>query len=201
MQEILPDIATELEKQQPVLRRYIRSIVRDASVADDVLQEVMCRAVRNYRELQDNARLAAWLMRIATNACIDHFRKSGTRARFLEGWAGVESAALPGTSAAHFERKMEYAEMSACVQRFLEKLPVSYQVVMILHDVEGMTNPEIADMLGTSLGTVKIRLHRARKRLRRILQDACQFQVDERGVLVCEPKEEKHIQGMARTEV
>lgn len=199
MQKILPDIAAELEKQQPVLRRYIRSIVRDASVADDLLQEVMCRALQNYRGLQDSSSLAAWLLRIAANACIDHFRKGGTRARFLDSWVRVESAALPEKNAVQFERKMEYAEMSACVQRFLEKLPASYQVVITLHDVEGLTNPEIAGMLGISLSTVKIRLHRARKRLRRILHDACHFQLDERGVLVCEPKAEQQIQAMAKT--
>ena len=57
-----------------------------------------------------------------------------------------------------------------------------------MHDCEGLTGPEIAEMLGAPLSTVKIRLHRARKKIRTALEAACTFSCDERGVYVCEPK-------------
>ena len=60
--------------------------------------------------------------------------------------------------------------------------------MILLHDVEGLTNPEIAELLGASVPAVKIRLHRARNRLRDALAGACSFSTDERGVLVCDPK-------------
>nr|NIM05142.1 RNA polymerase sigma factor [Armatimonadota bacterium]NIM23371.1 RNA polymerase sigma factor [Armatimonadota bacterium]NIM67232.1 RNA polymerase sigma factor [Armatimonadota bacterium]NIN05419.1 RNA polymerase sigma factor [Armatimonadota bacterium]NIO96623.1 RNA polymerase sigma factor [Armatimonadota bacterium] len=56
---------------------------------------------------------------------------------------------------------------------------------------EGLTNPEIAEMLGASLSTIKIRLHRAREKLRAALSEGCLFTIDERGVFVCEPKRPK----------
>ena len=77
--------------------------------------------------------------------------------------------------------------MSACVQGFVGELSDSYRAVLMLHDVHGLTCPEIAAALGGSTGAIKIRLHRARKALRSSLQTACSFSHDERGTLVCEP--------------
>ncbi len=75
----------------------------------------------------------------------------------------------------------------ARVQSYLETLPDDYRVAVLLHDVYGLSNPEIAQLLGCSVATAKIRLHRARRRLREVLDAACAFDIDERGVLVCEP--------------
>jgi RNA polymerase sigma-70 factor (ECF subfamily) len=74
------------------------------------------------------------------------------------------------------------------VQEYIEDLPDSYRAVILLHDVQELTNPEIAEMLGVSLATVKIRLHRARSKLRDALGEGCSFSKDERGVGVCERK-------------
>jgi RNA polymerase sigma-70 factor (ECF subfamily) len=86
------------------------------------------------------------------------------------------------------DKVIEQKEMSACVQHYLADLPDSYRAVILLHDEAGMTNPEIAEMLGVSLPTVKIRVHRAREKLRAALREACCFSADDRGILVCEPK-------------
>jgi RNA polymerase sigma-70 factor (ECF subfamily) len=83
---------------------------------------------------------------------------------------------------------MEQDEMSGCVQQYVAQLSDQYRAVILLHDTQGLTNPEIAEMLDLSLATVKIRLHRARKRLRETLDRACSFSHDDRGVLICEPK-------------
>ena len=80
--------------------------------------------------------------------------------------------------------------MSSCVQRYMSELSDQYRAVILLHDTQGLTNPQIAGMLDISLATVKIRLHRARKRLREALQRACLFSSDDRGTLVCDPKPE-----------
>ena len=85
------------------------------------------------------------------------------------------------------DQALEQDEMSSCVQSYLAELPDMYRAVILLHDMEGLTNPEIARMLRISLPTVKIRIHRAREKLREALANACSFSSDERGVLVCEP--------------
>ena len=95
---------------------------------------------------------------------------------------------MQNESGPKLDKLLECNEMGECVQQYIAELSDPYRAVILLHDVEGMTNQEIADMLNISLDTAKIRLHRARKRLREILQDVCHFSIDERGVLICEPK-------------
>ena len=78
--------------------------------------------------------------------------------------------------------------MNDCIRKYVESLPPSYRSVVILSEGEGLTNQEIADVLGISLGMVKIRLHRARRRLKRELGNGCNVYRDERNELACEPK-------------
>jgi RNA polymerase sigma-70 factor (ECF subfamily) len=85
------------------------------------------------------------------------------------------------------DRVMERAEMSACVRGYLDDLPDGYRNVILLHDLQGLTNAEIAAMLGDSLDAVKIRLHRARRKLQALLAANCDFSFDDSGVFVCEP--------------
>ena len=87
-----------------------------------------------------------------------------------------------------YDKVMEQREMSDCVRGYLEGLPDAYRTVILLHDVQGLTNPEIAELLGVSLDAVKIRLHRARAKLRSALDQGCRLSHDERGVRICEPR-------------
>jgi RNA polymerase sigma-70 factor (ECF subfamily) len=79
-------------------------------------------------------------------------------------------------------------EMSRCVQGFIEKLPADYKMVILLSELEDFSNKEIAEILDVSLETVKIRLHRARARLKKLLQENCTFYRNERNVLACDVK-------------
>jgi RNA polymerase sigma-70 factor (ECF subfamily) len=82
--------------------------------------------------------------------------------------------------------ELERTEMSECVQRALATLPDDYRVALLLQDGNGLSNPEITELLGYSFATAKIRVHRACKRLRETFDAACVVGADERGVLVCE---------------
>jgi RNA polymerase sigma-70 factor (ECF subfamily) len=175
---------------RPILR-YVRSMVHDPAEADDITQETFLRAHRNLATLQDQAKLSPWLYRIATNLCYDRFRQTSSRPRpqSLGEVADASSQAeLADDTAPRLDQVIEQKEMSACVQEYLDSLSDSYRAVILLHDMQGLNNPEIAEMLGCSLATVKIRLHRARARLRAKLAKGCDFSQDKRGVLVCDPK-------------
>jgi RNA polymerase sigma-70 factor (ECF subfamily) len=186
------NINAALEAERLRLFGYVRSVVRDGAIADDLTQEAMLRAHQGIAGLKDPHRLVPWLYRIATNACRDYFRKLHGTGRGGQGNDFMaETQDLRDENAPQLQKVMECAEMGECVRRYLEEVPDSYRTVIILHDLEGMTNPEIAAMLRISLATAKIRLHRARKHLREILEDACDFFTDERGILVCEPKRNK----------
>jgi RNA polymerase sigma-70 factor (ECF subfamily) len=145
------------------------------------------RAARQLESLRDRQALTAWLYRIATHVCLDRIRR---RAR--DRTIGTEDEPYDldqaEDDAPSLEQIIERSDMSACVQRYLEGLSDSYRAVILLHDLDGLTGPQIAEFLGVSLATVKIRLHRARVRLRAQLEAGCAFSHDERDVLVCEPK-------------
>jgi RNA polymerase sigma-70 factor, ECF subfamily len=78
--------------------------------------------------------------------------------------------------------------MSACVQRFVEALPDEYRSVIMLTELEGLSGQEVSELLGVPLTTVKMRLHRGRRMLQEHLETGCSLGCDERGVVVCEPK-------------
>jgi len=169
------------------LYRYTLSLLHDPAEADDAAQETFVRAARHLESLRDGQALTAWLYRIATHVCLDRLRQRA-RDKTIDSVDGPEDFEQVEAEAPSLEQIIERSDMSACVQRYLDGLSDSYRAVILLHDLDGLSGPQIARFLGVSLATVKIRLHRARVRLRAQLEAGCAFSHDERDVLVCEPK-------------
>ncbi len=188
-----PDAVTTLDSQalfaeyHQRLYRYTLSLLRDPAEADDATQETLVRAVRQIESLRDGQALTTWLYRIATHVCFDRLRQRG-RDKTIGPADEPYDLEQAEDDAPSLEQIIERSDMSACVQRYLDGLSDSYRAVILLHDLDGLTNPQIAEALGLSLATVKIRLHRARVRLHAQLEAGCAFSHDERDVLVCEPK-------------
>jgi len=86
------------------------------------------------------------------------------------------------------EQHLIRGEMSKCVRGLIDELPDSYRAVLILSEFEGLTDVEIASVVGATIETVKIRLHRARRLLRKTLVDRCRLYHDEDDRLLCERK-------------
>jgi RNA polymerase sigma-70 factor (ECF subfamily) len=170
---------------QPRIRRYILSMVHDPDEADDLTQDVFLQAHRRLASLRDPDAVVSWLYRIATHICYDRFRKWSRQPRPQP----LESDGSPQAGAAEpsLGRVLEQSEMSACVRGYLDELSDDYRNVVLLHDLEGLTSADIAEMLGVSVDAVKIRLHRARHKLEAALAAHCDFSRDEQGVFVCEP--------------
>jgi RNA polymerase sigma-70 factor (ECF subfamily) len=183
-----PDAGRLFEQYRARIQRYVRGMVRDRAEAEDLTQETFLRAHRQLASLRDPAAVVTWLYRIATHVCYDRFRRMPTHppqaSAGEERWA--EEPAAP-----RLEKLLEQAEMSACVQGFIQALPDAYRRVLLLHDVHGLTASEIAGLCRSSVEAVKIRLHRARRRLEAALAGGCSFARDERDVLVCEPTSER----------
>lgn len=169
------------------LYRYALNLMHDAAEADDVVQETFLRVNRRLDSLRDPAALTTWLYRIATHICLDRLRQRTSHAP-LEVDPDSPDVTEMDSAAPSLQQIVEQNEMSDCVQRYLDSLSDSYRAVILLHDLHGLTGPELAELLGVSLATVKIRLHRARRKLQAQLQAGCAFSHDERDVLVCEPK-------------
>jgi RNA polymerase sigma-70 factor (ECF subfamily) len=163
-------------------------MVRSTDEAEELTQETFVRALAGAASLRDPQATLAWLFRIATNVSLDHLRRRrATSARLeVKPVSDEEVSASKDELPPSIESPLEQTEMSECVQRALATLPDDYRVALMLHDAHSLSNPEIAELLGCSLATAKIRVHRARKRLRETFEAACVVAPDERGVLVCE---------------
>ena len=167
--------------------RYIMSMVHDTAEAEDLTQETFLRAYRRRDSLRDEGAQTAWLYRIATHVCLDRLRQYARR-NPMESETDLDQVDVAEPDTPSLQQTIERDEMSACVQRYLNGLPDSYRAVMLLHDMHELTAPEIAQLLGESLANVKIRLHRARRKLKTALEAGCAFSYDERSVLTCESK-------------
>jgi RNA polymerase sigma-70 factor, ECF subfamily len=172
------------------VQRYILAMVRDEALAEDLTQDTYVRALQRMGQLRDPQAALAWLYRIATTVSLDRLRQSRPATVAFDAAVLARDAAeetVNGEREPSLVDALGQSEMSACVQGYLAALPDDYRIAILLHDAHGLSNPEIAELLGCSLATAKIRVHRARARLRETLATACSFEVDERGVLVCDP--------------
>jgi RNA polymerase sigma-70 factor (ECF subfamily) len=176
----------------PDVHRFIFHFVQDASLADDLAHDSFLRAHQAWAGFRGDAPERIWLLRIARNVCLDYLRGPRSRAR---GTISLESGpdAAPGAELVgkepplSVEQVVRQAEMTDCVQQFVLSLPETLRTPLILHDVEGFTNAQIAQVLACSLDAAKMRLHRARARLRKMMEARCDLFHDERNVLSCLP--------------
>jgi RNA polymerase sigma-70 factor, ECF subfamily len=176
-----------MERHRPAIARYVRYLVRNAAEAEDLVQETFLRAHRRRAALRDPAALESWLYRIATHICVDCLRRRA-QADQREVHTPVEDWPIADQRAPSQLIVIQQTEMSECVQQYVADLSDAYKAVLLLHDADGLTASEIGRLLQLPLPTVKMRLHRARRKLQAALNDACAFGHDERGVFVCEPK-------------
>ncbi len=168
------------ETFRPRILRYLTRLVGE-SEAEDLTQEVFVKVSQALPDFRGESQLATWIYRIATNAAIDKTRTSSfqrdTRTNSLD-----ESLETEGEEAAirdetpSLEQWLMRKEMIQCFEDFVEKLPVNYRTAIVLSDLEGLTNIEIAEVLDLSLDVVKIRLHRGRARLLEELKTHCKVE-------------------------
>lgn len=142
--------------------------------AKDLAQEAFVRVFRAFRRIDPEAPLEAWLHRIVKNLYIDLIRKhpkgrvESLSAPVPTPQGGEVTREWPGPEADNPEAVVD-AQMDASVQRALLALPRDLRMVVVLSDIQGFAYEEIAQMLAVPLGTVKSRLHRARKILQQRL--------------------------------
>jgi RNA polymerase sigma-70 factor, ECF subfamily len=137
--------------------RWIVRIVRDRSAADDVLVEAFWRAYRGRARFDPSRSFGAWMRRIATNAALDHLRALRAQA----GW-GVADDTMPSAP-------VPDGAVRASIVRAFRSLPPRLQVVAMLALVEEQPYAEIADALDLPVGTIKSRVFRATRLLRKEL--------------------------------
>ena len=159
------------------LGRFIRSRVSDPATTQDILQDVFVKIQKRLGQLQDPAKLEGWIYLITRNAIIDHYR---TRKETVE-----VPDTLPAEPAAD---DGEIEELKASFRRMIYSLPEPYREAVVLTELDGLTQQELANRLGISLSGAKSRVQRGRAQLKQMLDECCTFEFDRRGkVIDCTP--------------
>ncbi|MEY9559993.1 RNA polymerase sigma factor [Sinorhizobium fredii] len=152
------------------LYRIARSIVRNNSDAEDVLQEAYVRAFTHFSDFRGDATLTTWLARIVINEALGRLRKS-RRQRKLAETHQAEIIAFPlNSNSSDPEKTMAQRQILDLIERLTDHLPDVYRTVFVLRVIEGLNNEETATLLGLKPETVRTRLHRARHLLKEQLE-------------------------------
>ncbi len=181
----------------PKIVRYLGHMVgwRDA---EDLTQEVFVKVNQALKTFRGESQVSTWIYRIATNSALDKLRSPSHRQTGQISLSGESSEQgeiemmdkdpWTGEKTPSIETSLVRKEMNECIRSVVEKLPENYRTVVALSELEGFRDDEIAEILGISIHTAKIRLHRARARLKKDLEAHCNFYRDERNEFACDLK-------------
>lgn len=177
----------------PRIYRYLTQLV-GAKEAEDLTQDVFINISLALTTFKQQSQLSTWIYRIATNTAIDKMRSRSSKHEDIEMNSLVET--LLNKTSVHtsirprsIEEQVIRKDMNECIRECVATLPEKFRTVVTLSELEGLKNSEIAEILGLSLGAVKILLHRGKAKLKEVLLVNCNFyRTDCCNGLACEPK-------------
>ncbi|QBI52056.1 sigma-70 family RNA polymerase sigma factor [Streptomonospora litoralis] len=177
------DFATAVTPYADQLYPTALRMTRNSADAEDLVQETFAKAFANFHQFRAGTNLRAWLYRILTNTFINGYRKKQREPRQdstdeIKDWQLAAADAHASTGSRSAESEVLERLPDSAIRHALADLPEDFRLVVYLIDVEGFTYKEVAARMGTPLGTVMSRLHRARRQLREHLADYAK----ERGV-------------------
>lgn len=158
------------------VRRYVRHRVADPSVHDDIVQEVFLRVHDRREQVLNDERLAGWIRRITANVVTDHYRKRPP--------PELLPTDIPAPPQGHDPIELDRALLGSWLAATVQQLEPHHREVLILTELQGLTQREAAARLGLSLPAVKARVRRGRAALMQRLQQCCHLDLDQRGALI-----------------
>jgi RNA polymerase sigma-70 factor (ECF subfamily) len=168
------EFEAEAMPHMQALYNFALRLCRDSEDAADLVQETFLKAFRFFDKFERGTNCKAWLFRILKNSYINRYRKTSKEPDVV-GYDVVEdfyeTIRDPNIAASAPEEEVFSNAMDDVVARAIEELPEEFRTVVILCDIEEFTYEEIADFVDCPIGTVRSRLHRARKMLASRLYD------------------------------
>lgn len=177
------------------IRRYLARLVGE-SEAEDLMQEVFMKVDGALKDFRGESQLSTWIYRIATNSALDRLRSPDFRRAdrashsIVDCETDIEDKNIWSDMTNPLpDKQLIRKEMNECIREVVDGLPEDYRTVLLMSELEGLSNSEISEVADISLDTTKIRLHRARKKLRKALETKCNFYHDKRTGLSCDRKQ------------
>lgn len=161
------------------LKQFVLKRTSDESVADDILQEVFVKIHYRIHTLKDVRRLNGWIYQIARHAIIDYYRTKRITTELPKTITRLESS-----------EKNNEINLLPCIKAMIDRLPEKYRQAVILTTYQGLTQKEMGEKLGISHSGAKSRSQRAREKLKDMLMECCDFELDRFGKIIdYEPKD------------
>lgn len=158
-------LATLLERHAPAVLRFGTRMCKDPEDARDVMQETLIAAARGLRDFRGDSALTTWLYSVARSFCIKKRRSSKFAPKTIDS-LDDDDARVIADEAPDPEAAAGSHELGAALEAAIRALEPAYREVLVLRDVEGLSAPEVAEVLGIGVDAVKSRLHRARGAVR-----------------------------------
>ena len=170
----MPDTEQIWMDYQAKLSGFINANVKDKAAADDILQEVFLKIHSKIETINDDDKIQSWIFQIAKNTIVDSYRKQ----RFTE--------ALPDclTSEEANDSDEIRKEVAGWIVPMIDRLSETYREALIMSEVQGLSQKEIAEELGLSLSGAKSRVQRGRGMVKDMLLQCCHFEFDRTGRLI-----------------
>lgn len=164
---------TAIERHSRRVRDYIRMMVKDVDLADDIMQETFIKAVRFIDEgrYTDNGKFLSWVLRIAHNRVLDYFRQQKSARTVNESDAGYDVLGTMRFAEQNIEDKIVAEQIEADVRRMIDFLPDEQREVVQLRYYSGLSFQEIADQTGVSINTALGRMRYALINLRKLIKE------------------------------
>lgn len=178
LESILAEVA------QPVLR-YLERYVGNRAIAEDLQQETLMRITRGIAAFDGRSSVKTWAFAIANRVAADYFRQPEHRRQIVE----LDEAMDAIDPERNIDERVIEDEMNQCVRQVIDSLPDTYRAALILYDLEELSIEQTAEICQCSVANAKIRIHRARLRLKDALDKQCAFYRDDEGVYRCDRKE------------
>lgn len=172
MNQNITTIEQAWQEYQRKLLGFIQSRVDSAEDAEDILNDVFIALIKETENHATPDHVAAWLYRVSKNKITDYYRK---KKQFVQ---------LPDDLAVEYEDIGAIAELSSCVLSMIRLLPQDYQQAMILSEIEGKKQRQVAEELGLSLAAVKSRILRGRGKLHKSILNCCALYRNDAGKVI-----------------
>ncbi len=166
------------------IKRFILSKTKDASIVDDLLQEVFIKVHTKVSHVQDVKKIRSWLFTVANNTIMDYFRTMNKNQVYVGIDIAENNLADVNDQTADF---YEHSEQD-CLYEIIKNLDKKYRTPLLMADIQGYKQQQIAKVLKLPLPTVKSQIQRARKLIAQGFMDCCGYELNDKGLLVGEIK-------------